>query len=231
MALFLQKPAHHLLKDLSSVIHHDISVARHDILDPPGINPLDALRKRLAITGAVPEQSFLPDSIASGMHDPTEDLGQNARGWRHVGARVLLCGWQIEQQIGFDQRRGGLVEEDQLAVGVRLDVLVGEVGVEGLVDLHVQLVLLGEDCVKGHIGDGIVTVGCLGALLGEAFRTNDLGLRESVGPAAEEDVVLDIGRNEVGDGCSWGERLEFGSNGRGECDGGEDGEGVVGEFY
>jgi len=44
-----------------------------------------------------------------------------------------------------------------------------------------------------------------------------------VGPGGEEDVVLEVWRDEVGDGGGGGEGGDFGADGGGEGDGGEDG--------
>jgi hypothetical protein len=54
--------------------------------------------------------------------------------------------------------------------------------------------------VEGHllaVGRGLGVGGVLGALLGEALGPDDDGLREGLGPGADEDVVLDVRRDDV----------------------------------
>lgn len=113
---------------------------------------------------------------------------------------------------------------------MRVDVLVGKVGVELGVDRRGQLVGLGrEDDGEGLAADlGVAPGRGLGALLGQALGPDELGLGVQLRPLAEEDVVLNVGRDNVLDGAA--QLGELGLDVVGEGDGREDGQGARGEF-
>ena len=115
------------------------------------------------------------------------------------------------------------MHEDELLVLVRVDVLVVELGVELGADVQVALVRGRED---------VAELGAFGlrvrfSLLRQAVHADHLGLRVFLRPELEEDVVLEIGGDDVLDGAEGG---NFGLDFRGEGDGGEDGEGARGEL-
>jgi hypothetical protein len=60
------------------------------------------------------------------------------------------------------------------------------------------------------------------AFFGQAFGRNDVCGGEGIGPGGEEDVVLEVGGDEVGDGIRWGESGNLGTYVVCEGDGGED---------
>jgi hypothetical protein len=58
------------------------------------------------------------------------------------------------------------VEKDELFVGMRVDELVFELFVEFAAYSYLGFVLGGEDRGNGHVGDGFIGRGLLGALFG-----------------------------------------------------------------
>lgn len=134
----------------------------------------------------------------------------------------MFRGRHVEQQIGLDQGPIGLVIKHNLLVGVRVDEFVFEIAVELLRHLELGLVLLGEDRLEMYVGDVLVIFRLLGALLREAFRSDEMRVGIGLVPFGEEDVVLEIGGGHVRDAVS--ESLEFARDGGREGDWGEDGE-------
>ncbi len=55
-------PLKHLLEDALAILHHDISVARHNVLETPRINPLHAGIEAIPVILAqrIPQHAFLP---------------------------------------------------------------------------------------------------------------------------------------------------------------------------
>ncbi|CCF31722.1 hypothetical protein CH063_16078, partial [Colletotrichum higginsianum] len=122
----------------------------------------------------------------------------------------------------------GLVEEDDLLVGVGVDVLVLKVGVELGGDGGGALVgaaLEGEEELVGRVDLGVARL--LGALLGQAVRADEAGGGEGGLVLGEEDVVLDVRGDDVGEVAAL--LGDLGADGVGEGDGGEDGEGARGQ--
>ena len=78
-----------------------------------------------------------------------------------------------------------------------VDILVLKVRVKLRTDGGLLLSSGLEDDGEGFLANPGV-VGDLGALLWETFGADDLGPRESLGPVGNEDVVLDVGGDDVG---------------------------------
>ena len=108
--------------------------------------------------------------------------------------------------------------EYQLLVRVAVHVLVVELTVEVLVDGEGGFAGRSPYVAEFGIGSGFVG----GALLGEAFHTEDFGGGESCRPFADEDVVLVVGSSNIRNAVSQG--FEFCADFRGESRGGEYGE-------
>lgn len=103
------------------------------------------------------------------------------------------------------------MEENELFIRMSVYELVFEIGVEFSVDLDVFLSFRGEDRAEWEDGDGFVGSVEFRALLGEAFGREDFCIGEGGRPGGEEDVVLEIGGCDVGDGTAeFGERLVHG---------------------
>jgi len=115
------------------------------------------------------------------------------------------------------------VEKHQLLIRVRVHILILELLVEFSPHLNPLLPFRSEDRGDGNVGDGFVGFRLSGPFLGEAFGSDDVCGGIGVGPGGEEDVVLEVWRDEVGDGGGGGEGGDFGADGGGEGDGGEDG--------
>ena len=196
-----------------------------DPIKVPLLDETDRLGEALAVlpAGRIPQEALLPDGISLGVHDGGEEFRQDARGGAGAGLGELFGGGQVEDEVGLDHGLGGLVQEDELLVLVRVDVLVVELGVELGADVQVALVGGGEDVAElGAFGLGVRF-----SLLGQAVHANHLGLRVFLRPGLEEDVVLEVGGDDVLDGAEGG---DFGLDFGGEGDGGEDGEGAGGEL-
>jgi hypothetical protein len=224
-------PREDLLENGLPIPYNRLPMARHDILRAPGIDALHALPEALAVTARehIPQHALLPLRVAPRVLDAGEQPRRPARPGALARLAVLLGRGQVEQQVGLDQRLGRLVEEHQLLVRVGVDELVLEVGVELLADADGLLAGLGEDGGEGQDGDRLVASTSLGALLSKPLGADEVCFGEGRGPAGEEDVVLEVGGGDVGDGpAELGERA---LDGGGEGDGGEDGEGAGGEFY
>lgn len=190
-----------------------------DPVEIPGLDDLGAVREAGAVlaSGGVPQEAALPDHVAAGVHDGAEQLGEDAGGGVEAGAGILLGGGQVEEDVGLDQGLGRLVQEDELLVLVAVDELVVELVVELRADAHLALVLRAEHVRElDALGRRVAL-----ALLWQAFHANHLGLRVLLGPRADEDVVLDVGRNDVLHGAH---ALDLGLDVGRQGDGAEDGQ-------
>ncbi len=107
-----------------------------------------------------------------------------------------------------------------------MHILHLKIGIKVRADGQAPAVLLGDDDREGFLPDLGVVLRLL-ALLGEALGPDELRVREGGRPFGQEDVVLDVGRDEVADVAAEGGDL--GLCGFGEGYGGEDGEGTRGE--
>lgn len=110
--------------------------------------------------------------------------------------------------------------EDDLFVPVRRHILNLEFIIERVVDVQTA-VLRGEDVREGDLGVRWV----LGALLGQSFHANDFGIGEGFGPFCEEDVVLEVRRDQVLHVAA--EVVDCAADARREGGGREGGEGFV----
>ena len=169
----------------------------------------------------------MPRRLAPRIHNPIKKFRHNPRRHAILRFRVLLRRRQVEDQICLDQGSPvRLMQEYKLLVPVARNVLILELGIEGIVDTHVAPIGSCEDGVKFWWRDAVNGLGVLGhagALLGEAIDADDLGLGEGARPFGEEDVVLEVGSDNVGDR---GGADSF-SNAGGQGDRGEDGTGIV----
>ena len=107
---------------------------------------------------------------------------------------------------------------------MRVEVLVVELRVELLADPHVALVARCEDMREFETRGSWIRF----ALFRETFGSDDLSRRVLLRPGGQEDVVFEVGRDEVFDLTAHGG--DFLLDGRGEGDGGEDGEGAGAKF-
>lgn len=188
-------PLKHLPKDALPPTLNHIPMTRND---PIEIEPLDLAYtaiEPLPVHRArhIPIEPLLPHRRPPHTHQAHKHPRQEPVRGSHAGARILLVRGQVEEQVGFDEGAVGLVVEDELLVGVAVDILVVEVGVEVRVDLEVGLVLGGEDVLEAGAG-GFVA---LGAFFGQPFGTQEPGGGEGRGPFGEEDVVLEVWRDQV----------------------------------
>lgn len=206
----IQMPLKHLPKNALPPTLNHIPMTRYDPIEIPPLNLPHTLIKPRPIARArhIPIKSLLPDRRPLRPHQTDKHPRQQPRRRRLPGPRILLVRRQIEQQIRLDQRAVRAVIENEFAVRVRVDVLVVEVGVEFRIDLEVVLVLGREDVLEA----GARGFGALGAFFGEAVGTQELGGGEGGGPLGEEDVVFEVGRDEVFDGAGEGGEglLDFG---------------------
>ncbi len=110
-------------------------------------------------------------------------------------------------------------------------VFVFKLVVEFSSDFDILFAFCSEDGRDGDVGNVWVSRGLGSAFFGQSFGRNDVCGGEGVGPSGEEDVVLEVGGDEVGDGIRGGESRDLGAYGVCEGDGGEDCQGSVLEFY
>ena len=220
-------PLKHLLKHGFSVLLDGVTMAGDDSDKIPRVDPLYALVERGAVPAAdgVPEQALLAFALDGLGADEGagEEAGLGPVGLGH--ARVLLLGGEVEEEVGLDEDLVGLVEEDDLLVGVAVDVLDLEVGLELVADRGGALGLGLVDDGEVLLADLLVGGGL--ALLREAVGADDLGGREGLLPVRDEDVVLHVGGDEVLHVPA--EALELRLHLGGEGDGREHGEGAGGE--
>jgi len=135
-----------------------------------------------------------------------------------IGTRVLLCGWQVEQQICLNQGLGGLVVEDELLVGVCVNILGIELAVKGFVNVPAGVVLGAEQVCPGQWL--FLTL----ALLLQHVWADEFGVWEGLVPVVHEDVVFGI----VGGNVLYGTHLgDLTADIVGESDRGEDGYAAV----
>lgn len=189
-----------------------------ELLDLPD-TPVEG--RPIARARHIPIEALLPDGGPLGAHQAHKQPRQQARGGGlAAGARILLVGGQVKEQVGLDEGAVGPVVEDELLVGVAVHVLVVEVGVEVGVDAEVVLVPGREDVLEAGAGRFLAPR----AFLAQPFGPEQPGGGEGRRPLRDEDVVFGVRRDEVFDRpAEAGERLvHFGRQG----DGGEDGEGA-----
>lgn len=108
------------------------------------------------------------------------------------------------------------MEEDQFAIRMGIDEFVVEVLIGVFADGGVRVG--GDDCVERERGE----------FGGDAGRADEFGGGEGARPGRDGEVVLAVGGGDVGDGAAEGG--EFGVDGGGEREGGDDEEGAGGEF-
>lgn len=222
-------PLKHFPENVLAIPLHHVAMARDHGGKVPLINALDAVADTGAVLGGeIPVEALHPRRVASRALGALEQLVGKAAGFLAVGHfAVLLQGGQVEHEIGLDEHLVGLVVEDNLLVGVAVDVLVVKVGVELVADLDAALVGLGEDDGEGVVADlGVLVL--LGALLDETVGADDLGAGVLLGPFRDEDVVLEIKGDDVGHLAAQLGHLGFGLFCEG--DGREDGEVARGKF-
>ena len=175
-------------------------MGRNDLLEIPAVDAAHALAETFAILGGdgIPDEALLPGSGWGSVVELGEDLGQKTGGGGDGGARVLLVGREVEEEVGLDEGAGGSVEEDELLVGVGVDELDGELLVEVGADgggEGVVLVGFGEDVVEG----GLALLWILRTLLGQTVGPKDFGGREGRVPGGDVDVVFHVRGDDVGD--------------------------------
>ena len=131
----LQKPLHNPLKHpLPPSLNH-IAMTRHDPIEVKLLNLPHALPKTRPISSrnGVPNKPLLPHICACVPVQSNEQLREDPC-VRIADFRVLFRGWQIEDEVGFDESLGRFVAEDEFLVRVGGDVFNVEFGVEGRVD-------------------------------------------------------------------------------------------------
>jgi len=225
-------PLKHLLKNALPIPLNHIPMTRNDPVKIPLIDPPRTLVEARSIPTAqrIPLEPLLSQGLALRALEQLEQLRQNALIRSLPGPRVLLRRRRVEHIIRHNERLLRLVQEHQLLVGMVGDELVLEVPVELLGYANAPAVLRREDGVEGDllaVGGRRGIVGALGALLGEALGADDDGLGEGLGPGADEDVVLDVGRDDVFQVVAL--LLELGLHFGCQSYGREDGEGTGGE--
>ena len=99
------------------------------------------------------------------------------------------------------------MEEHQFLVGMRIHIFILKIGIEFFADPYLVLIGFGEDSGDRDIGHTLIFGVQSGAFLGESFRGDDMGLREGCGPGGQKDVVLKIGRCDVGNFAAEGGKL------------------------
>lgn len=212
-------------------------MTRHNPVEVPPRNPLDTLIITRAIrrTQKIPTHPLLPDGTSLGRLQTREELREEARGWGDVGFGELFRGGEVEEEVGLDEGLGGAVVEDEFFVGVGVDELRVELGVEFGGDGGWGFVGGEEE----EVGGGELKVVLLVAVGGEGVWGEDfgvgVGLRKGVletlmdgadigayfVPALEEDVMFLIRSYQVLD-LSQG--VGFFLRGLCEGDWGEDGD-------
>lgn len=125
-------PLQHLLKHTLRACLNHISVTRDQAIEIPLVNARRARRKALAIRRArtPPDHALLRQRLALGARQRAKDLGQEPRTRVHARLAELLRRRRVEQVVCFDEGARGPVVEDDFLVGVRVDVLPVELGVE-----------------------------------------------------------------------------------------------------
>jgi hypothetical protein len=212
----LQVPSEHFSENVLAVLLNHITVTRDNTLKVPFVNSSHALVKGRPIrrTECIPDESLLPDSRTSRIVDLAHQLCENTSGRVNISTRVLLRSRQIEQQICLDQSLGGLVVEDQLLVGVCMDILGVELLVKGLINVPASVVLGTEQMCPGQWL--FLTL----ALLLQCVRADEFGVWEGFVPVVHEDVVLGV----VGGNVLYSAHLvDAAADFVGESDRGEDG--------
>lgn len=198
--LGVQVPLKCTVEGCLAVALEDISVTGNQRGKVPLLDNAQALVEAMAILGQrIPVEPLVPVVIPARGDQALEGPGGNAsRLLLCVGhAAVLLDGGEVEHEISLNENLLGLEEEDELLVGVAVDVLVVKVSIELVANLGGTLVGLGEDDVELLVTDlGVVL---LGSLLGETLHADDLGRWECLGPFRDEDVVLVVEGGDVRD--------------------------------
>ena len=189
-------PCKNLPKDAFAARVDHVTVTRDDAVKVPLVDAPDAVVEAGTILGAeqVPDEAALPPSLAGGAHGSGKEARGQAGGGGDAGARVLLGGGHVEEQVGLDEGAVGAVEEDELAVGVAVDVLVVEVAVKVVADAQVALGRAREDGREGH---GLVLLLPRRPLLREPLGPDQLRLRIRLVPRSQEDVMLHVRRRDV----------------------------------
>ena len=185
-------------------------MTRHDAVEIPPLNlPHTPIEPRpVPRARHIPIKPLLPNRTPLRTHQADKHPRQQAGRGRFPRARILLVRRQVEQQVGLDEGAVGPVVEDELPVGVRVHVLVLEVGVEVRVDVEGVFVRGREDVLEARAGGGFVA---LCAFLGEAFGAQEGGGREGRRPFRQEDVVFEVWRDQVFDAAAeGGERFAHG---------------------
>lgn len=195
-------PLKHLLKDPLPIPLNHIPMTRNDPVKTPLIDPPRTLIEARPVPPAdrIPQKPLLSHGPALRALEQLEQLRQDAPIRRLPTPRVLLRRRGIEHVIRHDERPLRLVQEHQFLVRMVGDELILEVPIELLGHADAPAVRRRDDGVEGHllaVGRGLGVGGVLGALLGEALGPDDDGLREGLGPGADEDVVLDVRRDDV----------------------------------
>lgn len=227
----LKMPLKHILKDLLAITLHDISMARDHGDKVPLSDALHALVEAVLVLGCdVPVETPQPLDVTTRVLHTGKDLADGTvlgnLGFGNLA--VLLGGWQVEEQVGLDDDTLGLVQEDDLKVGVAVDVLVVKVGVELGIDANLALVILLEDDSEFLVADlGVVLL--LGALLRETLGTDELCRGVRLCPLRDKDVVLVVKGDDVTDVAA--HLCDLGLSSLSEGHGGEDSEATRGELH
>lgn len=187
-------PLQHIRKNALAVLLNHVPMTGHDAIEIPRANPATTLPEPgpIPLAGHVPNEPPLPQGIPARILERGEKLGEKTGGGIFGGgARILLVGGQVEDQIRGDEGAIGPVIEDQFPVGVRAHVLVIELPVQFRPQAQRGFVALREDVRKGET----LSVRGRFALLGEAVDADDGGAREGSRPVREVDVVLEVERD------------------------------------
>lgn len=124
-------PLHHLLKRRLAILLDNIAVARDHALEVPRVDSRNALiERRLVLANCVPQKPPVTGGLTLQIRKVRKDLCENARS--RVDARLaelLGCG-QVEDEVGLDQRARGLVVEDDLLIGMRVNVFILKLRIE-----------------------------------------------------------------------------------------------------
>jgi hypothetical protein len=192
-------PGKHLSEDALAVLLDHITVTRNDTLKVPFVDSGHTLVEGRSVrcTECIPDKSLLPDSCTSRSVDFAHQLCEYASGRVNISTRVLFCGWQVEQQIGLNQGLRRLVVEDELLVGVCVDVLGIELAIKGFVNVPAGVVLWAEQVCPGQWLFLTFT------LLLQCIRADEFGVWEGLVPVIHEDMMLCI----VGSNVLYGAHL------------------------
>ena len=191
------KPPQQQINPLLPPRLNNIPMTRNNPLILPRLNHLRTLPHPHPVLPArrIPQKPPLPLDLPRTTHQPIEQLIQKPtpRILKRLRLRVLLRRRQVKHEIRLDQRARRLVQKRKLLVLVRVEVLVAELRVELLRDPHVALVRRGKHVREFEPGGRGVRLAFLGETFGADHRRGGVLLR----PGGQEDVVLEVRRDQV----------------------------------